>query len=178
MRPAPFFILLALATLILGACSAPGADGPSAPATLPPPRAETVTRPPDNAPPPAAETLPAQPAAADLARSDAQGMVEFVVTPLNLNAPAETLDFDVSMDTHSVNVGWDLAALSTLSTDAGLAVQGVSWPVGGGQHYEGTLTFPAKTAGGRALLEGAKTVTLAIREAGAPERMFMWELSW
>jgi hypothetical protein len=100
-----------------------------------------------------------------------------VITPLNLAVPGETLDFDVSMNTHSVDLGWNLAALSTLSTDAGLAVQGVSWPVGSGHHYEGTLTFPAKTGDGRALLEGAKTLTLTIRDAGAAERVFVWELS-
>lgn len=112
-----------------------------------------------------------------LARTDSQGAVEFVVTPLNLTAPGETLDFDVSMNTHSVDVSWDLAAQSVLKTDTGREVKGLSWPVGGGHHYEGKLTFPAKTADGKALLDGATTLTLVIRDADAPERVFVWELS-
>jgi hypothetical protein len=103
--------------------------------------------------------------------------VEFVVTPLNLTSPGETLDFDVSMDTHSVDVSWDLAAQSALKADTGLEVKGLSWPVGGGHHYEGTLTFSAKTADGKALLKGAKTLTLIIRDADAAERVFSWSLS-
>ena len=112
-----------------------------------------------------------------LARTDAQGAVEFVVTPLNLTAPGETLDFDVSMNTHSVDMSWNLAAQSVLKTDTGLEMNGSSWPVGGGHHYDGTLTFPAKTADGKALLEGAKTLTLIIRNTDVAERLFVWELS-
>ena len=120
---------------------------------------------------------PAGVAEQDLARTDAQGAVEFTVTPLSLTAPGETLEFDVSMDTHSVDLSWDLAAQSVLKTDTGLEVKGLSWPVGSGHHYEGKLTFPAKTADGEALLEGAKTLTLIIRDTDAAERMFVWELS-
>ncbi|HEY3291962.1 MAG TPA: hypothetical protein VGK87_17680, partial [Anaerolineae bacterium] len=36
----------------------------------------------------------------DIARSDAQGAVQFKVTPLNLAHPGETFDFDVDMNTH------------------------------------------------------------------------------
>ncbi|HKZ69527.1 MAG TPA: hypothetical protein VJ020_05580 [Anaerolineales bacterium] len=112
-----------------------------------------------------------------MTKVDAQGAVEFAVTPLNLTAPAETLDFDVSLNTHSVDLSWDLAAQATLAADTGLEVKGLSWPVGGGHHYEGILTFPAKTAEGKPLLDGAETLTLNIRDAGAPERVFVWSIS-
>jgi hypothetical protein len=112
-----------------------------------------------------------------LARTDSQGAVEFVVTPLNLTTPGASLDFDVAMNTHSVSVSWDLAAQSVLKTDAGLEVKGLSWPVGGGHHYDGTLTFPAQTADGKALLDGARTLTLTIRDTDVPERVFTWSLS-
>jgi len=113
----------------------------------------------------------------DLARTDSQGSVEFVVTPINLAAPGETLDFDISMNTHSVDLSWDLVAQSVLTTDTGLEVKGLSWPVGNGHHYEGTLTFPAKTADGKSVLDGAKRLTLRIRDAGVPERVFEWDVS-
>jgi hypothetical protein len=102
--------------------------------------------------------------------------VEFAVTPLNLGDPGETLDFEVSMNTHSVDLAWDLASLSTLRTDTGLEVHGLSWPGSSGQHVGGALRFPSQVDG-RALLEGAAQVTLVIRDAGAPERVFTWVLS-
>ncbi len=120
--------------------------------------------------------LPRAASAADLARSDQQGAVEFVITPLNLSAAGATLDFDVSMNTHSVDLGWDLAAQSTLRTDTGLEVVGQTWPVGGGHHYAGTLSFPATTPDGQRLLEQAGTLTLTIRDTDVPERSFIWDL--
>ena len=112
----------------------------------------------------------------EMARTDAQGSVEFTVAPLNLDAPDETLAFTVIMDTHSVELSWDLAVQSVLTTDTGLEVAGLNWPVGSGHHVEGQLTFPAKTAEGQPLLAGAKTLTLTIRDAGADERVFEWEV--
>jgi hypothetical protein len=160
-------ILLLLLAFALAACSAvatPAAAPPSGNGTNANPTASA-----GQSPSPSPEQ--------DLARTDAQGAVEFVVTPLNLTAPGETLDFDVSMNTHSVDVSWDLAAQSVLKTDTDLEVKGLNWPVGGGHHYAGTLTFPAKTADGKSLLEGAKKVTLTIQDAAAPVRIFEWELS-
>lgn len=119
---------------------------------------------------------PSTPAAADLARTDVQGAVEFVVTPLNLTAPNATLDFKVSMNTHSIDLGWDLAAQSTLSTNGGAEVAGQAWPVGSGHHYDGTLSFPVFTADGRALLDGATTLILTIQDTDVAERVFTWEL--
>lgn len=151
-----FFALFVMA-FGLAACSSTPAATPTAPFALSP------------------DGL--NPAGPDLARTDAQGAVEFVVRPLNLFESGATLDFDVSLNTHSVDVAWDLAALSRLETDTGLEVNGLSWPVGGGHHYQGTLTFPAKTADGRSLLDGAKKLTLTIRDAAAPERVFEWDVA-
>ena len=112
----------------------------------------------------------------DLARTDEQGSVGFVVTPLNLTSPGETLDFDVTMDTHSVDLSWDLAAQSTLRTDTSVEVKGLNWPAGGGHHYEGTLTFPATSADGKSVLEGASRLTLTIQGTDVPTRVFEWDL--
>lgn len=113
----------------------------------------------------------------DVAVNDSQGAVEFVVTPLNLASPGATIDFKVSMNTHSVDLGWDLAALSTLTADTGLVANGRTWPVGSGHHYEGILSFPASTLDGKPLLEGATTLRLVIRDTDVAERVFTWELS-
>ena len=172
-------LLLSLTALLLAACaSATPTAVPASPTSSP--DANSVAQP--TASTPDANSV-AQPTALppasgdDLARTDSQASVDFVVTPLNLSAPGETLDFDISLNTHSVDLSWDLAAQSVLSSDTGLEVNGLEWPVGSGHHYEGTLTFPAKTADGKPLLEGAETLTLTIRDTGVTERVFVWELS-
>jgi hypothetical protein len=71
----------------------------------------------------------------DLARTDEQGAVVFQVTPLDLTNPTDTLDFDVAMNTHSVDLGIDLAPLSTLMTDTGLTLQATKWDAPGGCHH-------------------------------------------
>jgi predicted small lipoprotein YifL len=108
------------------------------------------------------------------ARQDAQGAVTVVITPLNLNDPGDTIDFDVSLNTHSVDLNMDLAALATLSTDTGLSVSGVLWTgERGGHHVQGTLSFPAST-NNLSLLDGASELTLTIRDLDAAERVFSW----
>jgi len=109
-------------------------------------------------------------------RTDDQGAVVFVVTPLNLDSPGATLDFEVVMDTHSLDIGWDLASLAVLRTDSGQEVQATAWPIGNGHHYTGTLSFPATAADGEALLDGAAVLTLTIRDTDVPERVFVWDV--
>ena len=162
-----FLVILSMPGLVAAGCSAKPAPATTLPATSAAvePAAVNPTSAPEVAPSP------------DLARSDAQGAVEFIITPLNLTSPGATLDFDVSMNTHSVDLAWDLAAQATLRTDTGLEAKGHSWPVGSGHHYEGMLSFPAQTADGQPLLDGAKTLTLTINDAGVPERVFVWDIS-
>lgn len=129
-----------------------------------------------NTPAPIAAVVQPGPASS-LMREDSQGAVIFKITPRNLAAPGTTLDFDVVLDTHSVDLAWDLAAQAKLTTDTGLEVSGQSWPVGAGHHVEGLLTFPANTADGKLLVDGATTLTLTIRETDVPERVFVWQLT-
>jgi hypothetical protein len=171
-------ILLPGLVLTLAACStAPLAHLTQLPATPVQSTGVTATQ---------AQTLPipstpvngsASPSVPYTAQTDKQGAVTFEVTPSNLAASSATLDFNVSMNTHSVNLGWNLAAQSTLATDTGRQVQGQSWPVGSGHHYAGTLSFPAQTADGASLLEGAKRLTLTISGTDVAQRAFVWDLS-
>jgi hypothetical protein len=108
---------------------------------------------------------------------DEQGFVEVSVTPLNLNAREETLNFSVGLNTHSVDLSMDLAQLATLEADTGLGVQAVLWEAPrGGHHVSGILSFPT-VAEGAPLLEGATQLTLKIHEVDAPERSFTWSRS-
>jgi hypothetical protein len=112
----------------------------------------------------------------ELARLDEQGAVVVEVTPLNLGTPADTLQFQVSMNTHSVDLSMDLAVLSTLSTDSGVSLQALKWDaVPGGHHVTGTLIFPS-TQDGQSILEGTSKLTLTIDNVDAPSRVFEWEL--
>ena len=112
----------------------------------------------------------------ELARLDEQGAVVFEVTPLNLGTPADTLEFQVSMNTHSVDLSMDLAVLATLSTDTGVSLQALKWDaVPGGHHVSGTLIFPL-AQDGKSILEGASKLTLTIADVDAPSRVFDWEL--
>lgn len=112
----------------------------------------------------------------ELSRVDEQGAVMFEVTPLNLGTPADTLEFDVAMNTHSVDLSMDLATLATLTTDTGATIQATKWDaIPGGHHVNGKLIFPA-TQSGKSFLAGASKLTLTVINVGAASRIFEWEL--
>lgn len=109
-------------------------------------------------------------------RIDQQGAIIVEITPLNLDAPSDTLEFDVVMTTHSIDLIMDLATLSTLTTDTGISVDTAVWDAPlGGHHVEGKLIFPT-TKDGKPILEGATKLTLTIINVDASTRIFEWEL--
>jgi hypothetical protein len=113
---------------------------------------------------------------ADLTRFDSQGAVTVEVTPLNLENPSDEIEFDVALDTHSVDLSMDLAPLAILTTDNGITVQATLWDAPrGGHHVEGKLIFPA-TSESASLLEDANKLTLTIINVDVPSRVFEWEL--
>jgi len=156
-------LILIILTFILSAC-APSAVSMEVPTSQPTP---------------VSNNNPALTNAADegnLARTDEQGAVVVEVTPLNLETPADMLEFDVAMNTHSVDLSMDLAALSTLSTDTGVTVQATKWDATpGGHHVSGKLIFPA-TSSGKSILDGTSKLTLTIVNVDAASRAFEWEL--
>ena len=110
-------------------------------------------------------------------RIDQQGAVTVTVTPSNLESTGKTFDFDVSLQTHSVDLSMDLGALSTLEVDTGVQVSASAWNgPKGGHHVKGTLSFPA-SQDGQPILTGAKTLTLIIQKVDAEKRSFTWEVT-
>ncbi len=108
--------------------------------------------------------------------SSQQGAVTVEVTPLNLDSATDTLDFNVVMDTHSVEMNMDLATLATLTTDTGISVDATLWDAPrGGHHVEGKLIFSA-TKDGKPILDGATKLTLTIINVDVPTRIFEWNL--
>ena len=158
--------LLLILTLLLSACAPSQASTYQTalqPATVSP--TESVLSPANDAN-----------ASADLTRSDQQGLVTVVVTPLNLDNPSDQLEFDVALSTHSIDLSMDLATLSTLTTDTGITVQATVWSAPrGGHHVGGKLIFPA-TEDGKPILEGARKLNLTITNVDAPSRIFEWDL--
>ena len=104
-------------------------------------------------------------------------MVIIEITPLNLGMPDDdTLDFNVSLNTHSVDLSMDLAQLSVITTDTGGVIQAISWDgPSGGHHVTGKLLFPA-TKDGISILDGVSRFTLQIRDLDADNRTFEWQL--
>ena len=109
-------------------------------------------------------------------KTDQKGAVTVVAKPLHWEAGGETIDFEIAMDTHSVDLSFDLASLSTLTTDTGIKVSAIRWQApGGGHHVTGTLSFPAQVDG-KAVLKGISLLTLTIENMDVPERVFTWQL--
>ena len=107
-------------------------------------------------------------------RTDGQGAIIFEITPINLNTPAETIEFDIVLTTHSIDLGMDLATLATLTADTGVVVQATLWDAPrGGHHVAGKLIFPS-TVDGKPFLDGATKLTLTIVNVDAPSRVFEW----
>lgn len=112
---------------------------------------------------------------ASLVQSSEGGSVTIQLTWLNQQKTAVV--FDVSMDTHSVDLDRiDLGKLATLKDDGGTTYQATSWNApAGGHHRSGTLTFPTFP-----LLEQGQTkyFEVVIKDvAGVPERVLRWQLT-
>jgi len=89
--------------------------------------------------------------------------VEFQVTPLSVN------DFQIVMDTHSVDLDFDLTEISILYDDAGNAYKPLKWDGSepGGHHREGILKFSP-------IDSNAKSIKLIIKDS--TRREFEWNL--
>ncbi|MBI5955847.1 MAG: hypothetical protein HY871_02495 [Chloroflexi bacterium] len=148
----------------------PAATPTASPVSPTPSAARTLT---------ASPVLPAKAPAGDLKRTDNQGAVTVVVTPLNLGMPGKTLDFKVVMDTHSVELAYDLTKSAILRDNLGREYAPLSWDGGsGGHHLSGRLSLPATdTVGQPVLAPDVKVLELILKGiGGVPSRVFRWDL--
>jgi hypothetical protein len=107
------------------------------------------------------------------AQSNNERAVTVEVTPLNLPQGGSTLDFEVAFETHSVDLGFDPAAISILRDDQGREYPAVAWEGAGpgGHHRSGVLRFELPEP-------ATKFIEVIIHDvAGVPERVFQWNLS-
>jgi hypothetical protein len=175
----PIQLLILLSVLLLAACSSVIAAPAVEPTAMVP--VPTTARPTEvlSARPTQPSTVPVtQPAVRPLSELvDEQGMVVVIIQPLNVGSGEEWLKFEVSMNTHSVDLSMDLAALASLATNNGLTVQAILWEAPrGGHHVKGTLVFPA-SVDGKSLFDGATELILIIKEVDVPVRIFTWSLN-
>jgi hypothetical protein len=103
---------------------------------------------------------------------DSQGAVEVAVTPVNLDNSGGRIDFEVALNTHSVDLSMDLAEMAVLQTDSGLLVQASSWDAPRpGHHVDRILSF-LLDEDGEQLLEGVEEINLVITGLEGAERFF------
>ncbi|MBI4283067.1 MAG: hypothetical protein HY663_01195 [Chloroflexi bacterium] len=109
-----------------------------------------------------------------LAQTSTEGSVTIDVKWVKTEG--DLLIFDVSMNTHSVDLDrYDLEKLAILRDDTGNEYRPASWDSpAGGHHRTGTLVFPLPDS----VRQGkAKYVEMVIRDiAGIKERVLKWEL--
>lgn len=161
MKQKTWAVMALILSLYLAACGPELADDPTPVLVKSEDRHEAVARP---------QSVPYETLA------DEQGAVSVAVTPINLAVGMASLDFQIAMNTHSVDLSMDIAPLSTLATDAGRSAKATTWSAApGGHHVSGVLSFPS-TSDGMEFLSGASKLILTIRNVDAPERVFTWEL--
>lgn len=102
-------------------------------------------------------------------QTNSEGSVIIVVTP---QLSSDAFDFEIVLDTHSIDLSYDLTKLSVLKDDKGIEYKAISW-IGDppqGHHRKGTLEFPA-------IAPQPPFIELTIQSIGEiKKRNFRWNL--
>lgn len=105
------------------------------------------------------------------AQTVAGGSVTVIVKPKSLVAN-QPLEFEIAMDTHSVDLSYDMLKTVVLRDNSGKEFFPIDWDGAGpgGHHRSGTIKF--------APLKISNSITLLVKNvAGVPERVFKWDIS-
>jgi hypothetical protein len=105
------------------------------------------------------------------AQTNDENAVWVEVKPVQL-APGQPAIFEVRLNTHSVNLSYDMVQVSSLQDSQGKVYKATTWKGSspGGHHRKGTLEFPQ-------LQGNPQTVKLVIQGiADIPQRVFEWKL--
>lgn len=101
---------------------------------------------------------------------DTQGAVTITVVPLELSAESAQWEFDIVMDTHSVELNQDMVKSAVLIDDQGKEYKPLKWEGSiGGHHRAGVLTFSQ-------IIPIPKSIKLNISGIGDTTRSFDWRL--
>lgn len=112
----------------------------------------------------------------ELTRTNDERSVVVEVTPLNLAGSGPTLDFQVALNTHSVELDYDLTKLAVLRDDRGNEYRPAAWGgARGGHHMSAVLTFEGRS---EIVKPGMQYLELELKDiAQVPSRVFRWELA-
>lgn len=103
-------------------------------------------------------------------QSDNQANVTVDITPKELDTGKAQNIFEVSLNTHSVEMDYDFSKVIILKDDRGNSYQAVEWTGGrGGHHVSGYILFPAINL-------QAEEVELSILGVGGVDRVFKWTI--
>jgi YHS domain-containing protein len=106
------------------------------------------------------------------AQTDDQKRVKVKVTPQEIRF-GEPVRFEITFDTHSVDLSFDPVEIAILEFGHGVLVRPDKWDgaAAGGHHRSGLLIF-------KSIPKDTKTLKLILRDvAGVPERTFVWNLT-
>lgn len=94
------------------------------------------------------------------------GAVEIEIKPEKLDSKESV--FSVKLDTHTVELDFDLTKIISLSDGSGNRYQALRWEGGSaGHHLAGKLVFAP-------LAKKTKTITLTVSQIGKEKKVFNW----
>jgi len=104
-------------------------------------------------------------------KTDDQANVTVKATPVELSNQSPEWKFDITFDTHSVELDQDLVQIAALVDNQGTRYNPVRWegPTGG-HHREGVLVF-------NRISPTPRSITLAMNGVGGVARDFAWQLT-
>ncbi len=101
---------------------------------------------------------------------NSEGEVTIAVTPLDISPNSATWDFEISLSTHSIDLGQDLSVVSELVSNDGKTYKPNLWEgtPPGGHHRSGILKF-------KPISPQPKSIQIKIANVGeVPMRKFEW----
>lgn len=105
-------------------------------------------------------------------KTDSQGEVEIEVAPLNISKESASWDFQISTNTHTVEIQEDLSAAFDLVDDKGSVYEPIEWNgAPSGHHRTGILRF-------QPISPFPSFIEMRIKEiGGVPLRVLRWDLN-
>ncbi len=103
-------------------------------------------------------------------KTDSQSSVTIEVTPKSIGADKQENIFELSLNTHSVDLNYDFQKVIILKDNLGNKYEALEWTGGeGGHHMDGEIIFPG-------INKNAKIIEMEIDGVGGVKRSFKWNI--
>ena len=101
---------------------------------------------------------------------DDQASVTIKVTPKIIGVKLQENIFELSLNTHSVDLAYDFQKIIVLRDNLGNIYKASDWTGGrGGHHLKGEIIFSE-------IDKDAKTIEMEVNEVGGVKRIFHWDI--